>query len=388
MTPEEGALEARVVIDTRAHDRTPLISFIVPVYNVQDYVIQTLDSLATENFQQVELIIVNDGSTDDSLARVLDWVSTMEAKCLVLEQANAGLSAARTTGMEYAQGEYVGFCDSDDWADVNAFVRLAQFAKERDCEVGLLRSAVYDDMTHDTYDFYDAGVWDGILGRASTLVTNSIREPRLFRLEFNANYRLIRRSFLFEHGVEFPRGRLFEDLEPHFVEIVYAKRIALMDATGYFYRVARPGKLTYDRGMRRFDVLYAARSSLKEVLSGGIDEVGLAVVFLSLCRVVFWSGQFVPNKERRKFFTGASEMFQSMVPLSARQDAIVRWSGDEFEALLVAAFATGAVGFLVESSCGNKRSLLKAMPMITNRALGGRARRHALRKARRMLTFK
>ena len=97
-----------------------LISVIVPVYNVEKYLEKCLNSLVNQTYQNIEIIVVDDGSTDNS-GRIADDFALKYDIIKVIHTKNGGLSAARNVGIENAGGEYIAFVDSDDWVDVNTF---------------------------------------------------------------------------------------------------------------------------------------------------------------------------------------------------------------------------------------------------------------------------
>src|SRR5260370_93755 len=277
-----------IYMDTRSHTRDiPHISFIVPVYNTRGYLVDTLNSIAADDLDDIELIVVNDGSTDDSLAVVEDWARTSGQPTLVLTQPNSGLSAARMTGIRHSSGQFIGFCDSDDRIEISAYRRLVRLAIERDCDVVLCRSVILDDLTHGVADFYDAHIWNAILAGRESVVTSLAREPRLVRLEPNANTRLLRRCFITEAGISFPRGLHFEDLPPHVAALSQAFRVGLVDTTGYFYRINRAGKITDGKSARRFDMITVAEQALSLAESLQIGDMASANVLALVSRMPY-----------------------------------------------------------------------------------------------------
>jgi len=98
--------------------KEPLISIIVPVYNVEKYLPKCLDSLVNQTYQNIEIICVNDESPDNSL-EILNRYADKDKRIKIISQKNKGLSGARNTGMKYCCGEYIMFLDSDDWIDLN-----------------------------------------------------------------------------------------------------------------------------------------------------------------------------------------------------------------------------------------------------------------------------
>lgn len=112
----------------------PKISIIIPVYNVEQYIAKCLNSLCKQTLQDIEIICINDGSTDNSL-KILQEFASNDSRIILLNQSNKGQSAARNLGISQAHGEYLGFVDSDDWVDLDYFEKLYYTAKKYDCDI-------------------------------------------------------------------------------------------------------------------------------------------------------------------------------------------------------------------------------------------------------------
>ena len=106
--------------------KRPVVSVVVPVYNTEPFLAECLHSLEKQTLTDIEIILVNDGSTDNS-GRLLREYAGKDARFVYVEQENQGLSAARNTGMEHASGHYLAFLDSDDWLAENALVDVFCF---------------------------------------------------------------------------------------------------------------------------------------------------------------------------------------------------------------------------------------------------------------------
>lgn len=115
-------------------DDTPKVSIIVPVYNVEAYLPQCLDSLVNQTYDNLEIICVNDGSPDGS-GQILREYAVRDARVHIIEQVNQGLSGARNTGLKYATGEFIMFVDSDDWIDTRTCEIAISAAKENDADL-------------------------------------------------------------------------------------------------------------------------------------------------------------------------------------------------------------------------------------------------------------
>ena len=99
----------------------PKVSVIVPFYNVEGYIEKCLDTLVNQTLEDIEIIIVNDGSTDNSKEIIEKYKKQYNDKIIYLEKQNGGLSDARNYGIPYAKGEYIAFLDSDDYVNIKMY---------------------------------------------------------------------------------------------------------------------------------------------------------------------------------------------------------------------------------------------------------------------------
>lgn len=112
------------------------ISIIIPVYNVEKYLKRCLDSIINQTFKDLEIICINDGSTDDS-QKILDEYAAKDPRIKVLNQKKSGPSTARNLGISLASGEYISFIDSDDWIDLDFYEKLYTSAKKYDADIAI-----------------------------------------------------------------------------------------------------------------------------------------------------------------------------------------------------------------------------------------------------------
>lgn len=110
------------------------VSIIVPVYNVEKYIRKCLDSLINQTLDDLEFICINDGSTDKSL-ELLEQYANTDKRIKIYNQKNAGLSVTRNRGIEIATGEYIAFCDSDDWVDLDFYEKLYNAAEKNRADI-------------------------------------------------------------------------------------------------------------------------------------------------------------------------------------------------------------------------------------------------------------
>ena len=124
------------------------VSVIVPCYNVENWLDQCLQSLVSQTLKQIEIICVNDGSTDSTKEKLTAWQSKYPTTIKLINQENGGLANARNAGMQIAQGEYMGFVDSDDWVADTMFAKMYQLAIKKQAEVVHCDRYLYNQQTH------------------------------------------------------------------------------------------------------------------------------------------------------------------------------------------------------------------------------------------------
>ena len=133
----------------------PLISIIIPVYNVEKYLAQCLDSVIHQTYANLEIICVNDGSKDSS-RKILEQYGQTDSRIIVIDQKNQGLSGARNTGLTYVHGKYVMFVDSDDWIELETCEEAVKAAENHHADMVMWSYArEYDNGSKVKYMFWD-----------------------------------------------------------------------------------------------------------------------------------------------------------------------------------------------------------------------------------------
>lgn len=211
------------------------VSVIIPVYNSEKYLEQCLDSVANQTLKNIEIICINDESTDNSL-KILEKYAKKDKRIKVISKNHGGAGAARNLGLKHVSGEYIAFVDSDDWIDLNTFEILHNEAKMRDTEIIMFKLINYDDENdcfyEDNYynikpleDFFEKDVfWYGDI------------KDQIMKVAVSTVNKFYKSSFLSEIGVRFPEGIMFEDNAFFFKCILNAKRISLIDKHLYYRR--------------------------------------------------------------------------------------------------------------------------------------------------------
>lgn len=175
----------------------PIISLIVPVYNSSKYITRCVESLINQTLTDIEIILVNDGSTDDSLQKLNEYQVNYPDKIIILNQENAGQSVARNNGVKLANGEFIMFVDSDDWVDANI------------CQV------LYDDICKYNSDISICGINNYF----SETPVEELNLRLFYKNKFIPNFivvpfaKLFRKSFWDKFAFSFHEGIYYEDFD-------------------------------------------------------------------------------------------------------------------------------------------------------------------------------
>lgn len=206
------------------------LSIIVPVYNVEQYIVKCIESLLVNATDDYEIVIVNDGTKDHSIDLVREHFH--DPKIRIVEQENQGLSVARNTGVAEAKGDYLWFVDSDDWVEPNSVDIICEALSEGNIDVLYQASTfVYQEgERHEDKRSHPEGVCRGAELLLSTCPTC-------------AQFYIVERSFWLAHQFAFYPGILHEDNELMFKVVYKAERIKCLDMPLYYHNL-RPGSIT------------------------------------------------------------------------------------------------------------------------------------------------
>jgi len=224
----------------------PKISIIVPVYNVEKYLVQNADSLLAQTWQDFEIIFVDDGSSDNSGA-ICDQYATKDPRVKVIHKVNEGLGFARNTGLDAAKGDYVVFLDSDDYAAPDMLERLMVPVTEKGADTvigGFQRvSDAGEVLYREQYEKQNFRGKDVFYRFLPKIFGSDPKKHDAFRMSvWNGLYSM---DIIRDHNVRFPSERVMisEDLLFDFDYYRHAQSVAVIDSLAYCYRV-NPTSLT------------------------------------------------------------------------------------------------------------------------------------------------
>ena len=210
----------------------PKVSVIVPVYNVSKYLRKCLDSIIKQTLLDIEIICINDGSTDDSLA-VLQEYAAKDARVKILDKPNSGYGASMNLGVSHATGEYIGIVESDDWVEPDMFEKLYQLAVTRQADV----------VKSDFYYYWSVPQEKNCKANVlpSSLLGQLI-QPRSQQLIFEVMPSIwsavYKRSFIVEKHIRFLEtpGASYQDTSFNFLVLAWTERMYITNDAFLHYR--------------------------------------------------------------------------------------------------------------------------------------------------------
>ena len=206
----------------------PKISVIIPVYNTEKYLKTCLDSIVNQTYQDLEIIIVNDGSTDNSQKIVDKYIKEYPSKVKCIIKENGGLSSARNCGLEKATGKYISFVDSDDYIDVKLFEKLLPYIEK---DIDLIKfKLIKVNEEHKELEKINGPVFEEVRGEEgfNLLVYNDVLlEP--------ACIYLYKKSLLEVNKFRFSENTYHEDFGLVPIILLSAKNMVSVDYYGYYY---------------------------------------------------------------------------------------------------------------------------------------------------------
>lgn len=221
----------------------PSISVIIPVYNVEKYLKECLDSIVNQTFADIEIICVNDGSTDSSLD-ILNGYAANDSRIRVLSQENRGLSGARNTGLKNATGKYVYFIDSDDFLELDALERLYDISQENDLDLVIFKLINIDEDTGEKFKskYYEMAYLDEFAGK---VFSYSDIPDYIYKIPVSIPGKFFRADLIGD--MEFVEGMIFED-NPFFIESLFkAERAYYCSEYLYNRRVRQDSIITSNK---------------------------------------------------------------------------------------------------------------------------------------------
>lgn len=213
--------------ETEMKNKYPLISVIVPCYNVEEYLPKCIDSIVGQTYKNLEIFLVDDGSPDNC-GLICDEYANQDARITVIHKKNGGLSDARNVAIDVAKGEYITFVDSDDYVAIDYVESLYSLIIENDALMSITCCIPFFEGTQPV----------GI-GQAKTVKVFNTYDALInlfYQKDFdNSAWAKMYHYSLFKSGIRYPKGWLYEDLPTTYKLMMMCNRIAFSSYENYYY---------------------------------------------------------------------------------------------------------------------------------------------------------
>lgn len=274
------------------------LSIIIPVYNTENYLAECLDSVLNQKLKSYEVIIINDGSTDRSIDIINKYEKNYPEIIRIIDQKNAGLSAARNVGLEIARGEYVYFMDSDDYLVPDSLCNVLYLAKFQKLDVIFFSfKNICEEGLKTQYGHMEIGqkrhMPDTEILSGTELFCQFVKQNEYY---VNVWLQIIRKNFLEEYSIKFINGIIFEDRIFTYLLLLYSHKVRCLNKVYYCKRIRENSICVSQKGFAYF---YSYIVTLREMFLkiAEINETNSEFRELSIC---IWNDM---NKNLKKFFS-------------------------------------------------------------------------------------
>ena len=216
------------------------VSVIVPVYNVYNYLEKCLESLVNQTLKDIEIIVVNDGSPDNS-EEIIKKYAKKYKNIKALKKENGGLSSARNFGYKHAKGEYIGYVDSDDYVDPEMFEKLYNSALENDADIAICGNYVVSEE----YNILKTELLSFDLNK------NNIKDNPYILFDKNAVWnKIYKKKLIDKTKTSFRDGKWYEDMDFTTKLLMEAKKVSFVNEPLYYY-LLRSGSIMNNKNVLR-----------------------------------------------------------------------------------------------------------------------------------------
>ena len=226
------------------------VSVIIPVYNTEEYLAQCLNSLVRQTLDDIEILVVDDGSTDGSLKIAKEFEAANPSKIRVLAKENGGQASARNMALKHATGKYLGFVDSDDWVDTAMYQQMYDVAVREDADIVIC----------DMEDHYPTHV----------VYHHSSQFESKFKVTPSACNKIFRRSIVGEDL--FPLGLWYEDFEFTTKQLMKTEKIATIHKAFYHCHCREVSTMSNNNALKNLDIVTVLENLEQFVREHGWQE--------------------------------------------------------------------------------------------------------------------
>ena len=288
------------------------VSIIVTAYNIEDYIEQCLDSIAAQTLSDIEVLVVDDGSSDSTPQMIIEFCDgdPRFIPVLLSENSPGGVATAANAGLDRATAQWVGFVDGDDYIEPTMFERLVGAAAACDADLAMCDYQEVVDGSGERRDPADAHRWAELTAPCYRLDVPTRRQ--ILRFIAVPWRKLYRRSLLEDHSIRFPVSDAFYEDNPfHWFSVISARSIAVVPEVLCFHRIGRSGQTMATVDERLFQIFRHHDTIYTWLATRGLLEVYQSNLLGWVISQMEWIGRNTPPPLRRK-------LFDTLVPIFAQ----------------------------------------------------------------------
>lgn len=258
------------------------VSVIIPVYNVERYLARCIDSCINQTYNNVEIICVNDGSTDGSL-NILEHYKILDSRIQIINKENGGLSSARNAGVAASVGDYILFVDSDDFISCDAVEHLVRNAERNSSDV-VIFDYFYAHVDRSMRKILTIIEWNDKRYENKSFNLSNVDKSAYLLIPVAAWCKFYRTEYLKENNITFFEGVIFEDVDYNAKVLSKAERITYVNEPLYHYYVGRSDQIMAKNDESLFDVISVYLSAEKTLKQSKSFEKYKASFYLLVMR--------------------------------------------------------------------------------------------------------
>lgn len=286
-------------------ESVPILSVIIPVYNVESYLRQSLDSLLAQTRPDIEFVVINDGSPDRS-GEIIREYAARDSRFRYIEQENRGFAGSRNRGLDEARGKYIGFVDSDDWIEPDMYDKLLNLAESTGADIAqgsyfhcYVKEGIVIPHDNSPYVSLLAASGGKLRGAEGILFDDGTIWNRIYR-----------KKMLEENQIRFNPEMIFgEDVFFYWCAVCSAEKIAAIPDPLYHYRRLRPGSQTNSPDRRIFSYFISVDRFEKFATERGLDYLQPWINHLKISFLCFGYGR-ISQEYRGEYFDRFREYLQ------------------------------------------------------------------------------
>lgn len=287
-----------------------MITFIIPAYQAEETLPRTIDSIIRQTSNQWKVILVNDGSTDDTENICIEYKDRYPSKIRYLYQENGGPGKARNIAISLVETEYVNFLDSDDWLMPNYVETVIRFAKNKFPEMIMTLPVIYHEGSERVEDWFDKGLFEKLFSKDGEVISPE-EEVSLYLSDGNMCRKILRLEFIRRINFTFSEGVKWEDLYPHFYSLSNCKSCMGIRSVGFYYRVGSCCQITSSRGRERLDIIKVFNDLLDYVMKVEKKELEFPVMRIFI-RFSIWCIRLTDGKIRQDLIQELSSFYHKV----------------------------------------------------------------------------